>query len=172
LKALLDLDPKDAGAHLQMAERRERAGDLAGQIDELVQAAGGKAYPEDPSAARRAAAGVAALKARALAPADALSAGDVQKLQAAVARVIDRAYEERRKQSPSLAGNLQLRVRVSPKGPVQAVELIEDGVGDSLLLACALLTLHEARVAESKGGTFSFTFDLRPREARKSKRKR
>jgi Tfp pilus assembly protein PilF len=166
LKALLALDPSDAGAHLELAERRAKAKDLLGQIEELQLAASGTAYPEAKDAPARARSARAALKLRALAPAEPLRAADVQALQKAISRVLDHAYEERRKDAPTLAGRLKIRLRVSAKGEVQAAELVEDNIGDPALAACALLTVRDARVDEQRAGAFSFVFDLQPSKAK------
>ena len=167
LTRLVQLDPHDAGSHLKLAAVRAKAGDLLGEIQQLFLAEQGTEYPEATGARARAKAERQHLKVETLAPEEPLVVADVKHLQAQLARVLDRAFTERRKELPALHGQLKIKLRVSAAGEVESVELTDDGVGDPPLAACLLLTARDARVQDHAAGAFSLAFNLKAHEVRR-----
>ena len=160
-RALLAIDPHDAGAHLLLAQRKGARGDVLGQLDELDAAARGTTHSDAPEAVQHAQADRAALRARLLLPETPLAATSIQQLHAAAAQLLNRAYAARLKLAPKLRGTLSLKVRVSDSGSAEAVELTRDGLRDPALSATIMAALKEASYPPGQR-TLTFKFDLAP----------
>jgi tetratricopeptide (TPR) repeat protein len=88
--------------------------------------------------------------------------GDVDSVQRAVGRLIDRTYRGRLKELPRLSGRLTVRVTVDAAGVANLVEVLEDSVHDEDVRACAYWNLRDASYPPNKPGRYSFAFSLRP----------
>lgn len=86
---------------------------------------------------------------------------DITQLQRAVQQLVDRTYRARLAGSPSLSGNLKLRVTVDASGTATLVELLDDSVHDADVRACAYWNLHDAAYPPNKPGRYSFSFAFR-----------
>ncbi len=86
---------------------------------------------------------------------------DVAALQKAVQVLVDRTYRERLAASPSLSGNLRVRVTVDGAGATTAVEVLEDSVHDEDVRACAYWNLRDATYPTDHPGRYSFAFAFR-----------
>jgi tetratricopeptide (TPR) repeat protein len=89
-----------------------------------------------------------------------LSRPDVDELQRAVQSAVDRTYRARAAEVPSLAGDLKVRVTVSPAGEATLVEVLEDTLHDADVRACAYWNLRDAAYPQSRPGRFTFDFSF------------
>ncbi len=92
---------------------------------------------------------------------DRVSRPDVGQLQKAIQGLVDRTYRARVAQTPSLAGDLKVRVTVAPSGEATQVEVLEDSIHDADVRACAYWNLRDAAYPQNKPGRFTFTFSFR-----------
>jgi tetratricopeptide (TPR) repeat protein len=155
-RALLELDPQDASAHLYLADRAREEGDPAAELDELAHAAQGKG---EASAAAQARAD--ALRAELGVPKKPVSGANVNAIYLGAHTVLTRSYEKRRAARPGLRGHLELKVRVGAQGVADSVEVVRDEPADKPLTACVRATLKEAHYPVEKQ-TLTFKFVLAP----------
>lgn len=160
-RALLNLDTRDAWAHLLVANAKHAAGDTVAELTELDLAAAGKPHAEAPDAADKARDRAKELRAELGVPSSPLTGANVNTLYYKASSVLTRAYEKRRAEKPELRGHLELKVKVNNLGTADNVELVQDGLGDKPLATCVLATLREAKYPV-KQQTLTFKFDLAP----------
>jgi tetratricopeptide (TPR) repeat protein len=94
---------------------------------------------------------------------DRVSRPDVGQLQKAVQTLVDRTFRARAATVPTLAGDLKVRVTVTPAGEAKEVEVLEDTVHDSDVRACAYWNLRDATYPQNKPGRFTFAFSFTKR---------
>jgi tetratricopeptide (TPR) repeat protein len=94
---------------------------------------------------------------------DRVSRPDVGQLQRAVQALVDRTFRSRAAAVPTLAGDLKVRVTVTPAGEAKEVEVLEDTVHDPDVRACAYWNLHDATYPQNKPGRFTFAFSFTKR---------
>ncbi len=58
-------------------------------------------------------------------------------------------------------GQLKIRATVGPSGAASLVEVLEDGVHDPDVRACAYWNLRDAGYPQNKPGRFTFVFAFR-----------
>jgi Tfp pilus assembly protein PilF len=94
---------------------------------------------------------------------DRVSRPDVGQLQRAVQALVDRTFRARATAVPTLAGDLKVRVTVSPGGEAKEIEVLEDTVHDADVRACAYWNLRDATYPQNKPGRFTFAFSFTKR---------
>ena len=65
-------------------------------------------------------------------------------------------YERRLKLNPMLAGTLDLRIAISPKGKVTGIGVNNDTVGDSTMTSCVKSTIRKWKFPAPEGGRAVF----------------
>jgi tetratricopeptide (TPR) repeat protein len=148
LRRVLDREPRDAASHRSLGRLLEARGDAVGAIRHYREAG-------DPARAEREALEKAVNVEK-------IRRGEVQGLQRAVGRLLDRTYRSRLEQNGALGGVVQLRVSADAGGAATQVEVIGDSVRDGHVLACAYWNLRDASYPKGRSGRYTFTFDLRP----------
>jgi tetratricopeptide (TPR) repeat protein len=146
-RRVLEARPRDEQASLGLGRILEARGDATGAV-ELLRAAG------EPGREER-----AALEKRL--HLEKLSRPDLAALQKAVQALVDRTYRDRLASSPSLSGNLRVRVAVDGDGAPTTVEVLEDSVHDGDVRACAYWNLRDATYPPGQPGRYSFAFTFR-----------
>jgi Tfp pilus assembly protein PilF len=87
--------------------------------------------------------------------------GGIDAVYAKVASSLHTFFLSRHKQRPSVGGALKVRVRVSAEGRATATEIVEDGLGDPLLVGHAYFALKDAHYPKQQRDPV-FEFELRP----------
>lgn len=146
-------DEKCAPAHLALARLKQDKGVLHEAMLSL-RAASAVEGPEQAAAKEQLAALEKSLK---LPPKPAKGTPDA--IHYKVSGSLNALYLERRAQKPQLGGELKVRVKVDDKGVVQAVDVLEDTVGDPLLLAHVYFSLRGAEFPRSRREPV-FSFEL------------
>jgi len=148
LRKTLDREPGDAPARLALSRLYLGRGDAVGALREL-RAAGEAATAERVQLEKRV-------------HLEKVEGRDLQGVQKAVGRLVDRAYRERLRATPQLGGDLRLRVTVDAAGKATQVDVLEDTVHDGLVRACAYWNLRDASYPKSLPGRLTFAYALRP----------
>ncbi len=94
--------------------------------------------------------------------------GPVDRIFAMVSKTLDDFYGQQRKQNPKLKGILKVRVKINAQGVVEAAEVVEDSVGDPLLVGHAVFALRDAEF-DKKRREPVFEFELGMPPAKKGK---
>ncbi|MFN7130716.1 MAG: tetratricopeptide repeat protein [Myxococcales bacterium] len=139
--------PDDAALLLQIARIIRDRDDLIAAINafRLAKAKGAKANDD-----------LNVLYARAMLDPTPVS-GDVNRIYRDVFKRLNRVFEARKKDSPSLAGRIRVRVSVAADGEVTDVEILEDTVHEPAVLANVYFNLRDARFPkEKRSPTFEF----------------
>ncbi len=148
LKKVLGRDPRDAASRRSLGRLLEKRGDAVEAIRHYREAG-------EPARAEREA-------LEKVVNVEKIPRGEVQALQQAVGRLIDRTYRKRLEQDGALKGVVQLRVSADAAGAATHVEVIGDSVRDGHVLACAYWNLRDASYPKGRAGRYTFKFDLRP----------
>jgi tetratricopeptide (TPR) repeat protein len=160
-RALLALDPKDAGGHLALAQRWAEKGEVNGQLDELSLAAGGVPRPDTKGAVERARTELQALRERLGLPVKPLHASNKDGLYIVAGHHLIHLYENRRLRRPELRGKVALKVHLTVAGVADSVELVDDTLHDTDVTQGIVAALHEG--SWPKGPlTLTLRFDLLP----------
>jgi Tfp pilus assembly protein PilF len=150
LKKTLEREPADAASRVALARLYAARADSISAMREL-RAAGDAGAAERLALERRL--GIERIEKR-----------DLQAIQRAVGALVDRAYRERLKLEPRLAGELRMRVAVDRDGKATQVDVVEDTVHDDVVRGCAYWSLRDASYPKNAAGRFSFGYTLRPGE--------
>jgi len=146
-RRVLDAKPKDEQASLAIGRILQARGDATGAV-EMLRAAGAPGREELEALERRL-------------HIEKLARPDVNGLQRAVQALVDRTYRERLATTPSLSGNLRVRVTVDAAGAATTVEVLEDSMHDGDVRACAYWNLRDATFPSDQPGRYSFAFAFR-----------
>jgi tetratricopeptide (TPR) repeat protein len=144
---VLDGMPRDEAANLGMGRLHLARGDSLKAV-ECLRAAGPAGQVELSPLQRRL-------------NLEKLSRPDLGALQKAAQVLVDRTYRSRLADSPSLSGNLRIRVTVDGSGVAGPVEVLEDTVHDDDVRACAYWNLRDATYPAEEPGRYSFTFTFK-----------
>jgi len=146
-RRVLEDRPKDEQTSLALGRILQARGDASGAV-ELLRAAGAPGREELVALERRL-------------HLEKVARADLAALQKAVQALVDRTYRERLAASPSLSGNLRVRVTVDAVGAATAVEVLEDSMHDGDVRACAYWNLRDATYPPDQPGRYSFAFAFR-----------
>lgn len=147
LRRALARDPRDRVANAGLGRVRLQRGEVQ-EAMEALRAAGEAGKPDLVALERRL-------------NLDRVSRPDLGQLQKAIQTLVDRTYRARVGETPSLAGDLRVRVTVAASGEATLVEVLEDSIHDADVRACAYWNLRDAAYPQNKPGRFTFTFSFR-----------
>ena len=146
-RRVLDSAPRDPAANLGMGQLYLTRGDILKAV-ECLRAAG------EPGQ------GDLAILGKRL-NLEKLAKPDLSAVEKSVQALVDRTYRSRLAESPSLSGNLRLRVTTDESGAASQVEVLEDSVHDEDVRACAYWNLRDAAYPPDQPGRYSFNFSFK-----------
>jgi tetratricopeptide (TPR) repeat protein len=91
-----------------------------------------------------------------------LSRRSIAELERAVAKLADRVYRDRLRESPRLSGRLRFQVTVDSAGAATIIDVLEDTVQDRAVLGCAYWNLNDAIYPKNRPGRYQFSFAFKP----------
>ena len=148
-RSALQRNARDPSANLGMGRILLARGELAPAV-EALRIAGDAGSPELLALERRL-------------NLDRVARADVGALQRAVQVLVDRTFRARAAAVPTLAGDLKVRVTVTPTGEAKEVEVLEDTIHDPDVRACAYWNLRDATYPQNRPGRFTFAFSFTKR---------
>lgn len=192
LETILKMDPKDMDALRRLAELAEASGDLdkiemryrailaqndkdapalyglaraAEKRENLREAIGLYAAARDAGEAERAAADVGRLLAHCFVPEKPVTGKDLAGMYRAVAASLEKVWEKRKADKPSLEGSLKMKIENDGEGHATKVDLVDDSLKDPVLEAHLYYVLLQGvwpKPGPKDPRKFSLKFDLPP----------
>lgn len=156
-RSLLQLEPGDGEAYLGLARAAEEQKKIREAMEYYV-----RAREAGEGAAQSA---LGRLREATLLPARSISGTSLAAIYRAASDSLEKAYEERLRNSPGIKGSLRMRLVPDAKGNIAAVESVDDTLGDPFLEAHLYFLLLEGRwplLGPQERKPFILTFDLPP----------
>lgn len=140
----IERDPKRASSHLELARMRSKRNALFDALNAYRAATNAEGEAVGAAKTER-----AELEKKIKLPGKPAK-GTVDAIYGSVAKGLNDFYLERKKQTPALAGELKVRVRVKASGEVESIDIVSDTVGDPVLAAHVYFALNDAVYQKQK----------------------